>query len=149
MKNEIKQNEQIDEIKNILLAYQPLIDIQYDAFGVIAEALVKSGFSNNSDHIAEREMLSSENKELENALKQSEDNYSRAFQRLKAQQREIEQLKVEKKQAQLDVLNKLRSRIADKESLIQSYIADGCLTIEDMYTEIDELVTELNKEDKQ
>lgn len=97
MKNEIKQNEQIDEIKNILLAYQPLIDIQYDAFGVIAEALVKSGFSNNSDHIAEREMLSSENKELENALKQSEDNYSRAFQRLKAQQREIEQLKAEKK----------------------------------------------------
>lgn len=149
MKNEIKQNEQIDEIKNILLAYQPLIDIQYDAFGVIAEALVKSGFSNNSDHIAEREMLSSENKELENALKQSEDNYSRAFQRLKAQQREIEQLKAEKKQAQLDVLKRLRSRVSDKEALIQSYIADGCLTIEDMYTEIDELVTELNKEDKQ
>lgn len=149
MKNEIKQNEQIDEIKNILLAYQPLIDIQYDAFEVIAEALVKSGFSNNSDHIAEREMLSSENKELENALKQSEDNYSRAFQRLKAQQREIEQLKAEKKQAQLDVLKRLRSRVSDKEALIQSYIADGCLTIEDMYTEIDELVTELNKEDKQ
>lgn len=149
MKNEIKQNEQIDEIKNILLAYQPLIDIQYDAFGVIAEALVKSGFSNNSDHIAEREMLSSENKELENALKQSEDNYSRAFQRLKAQQREIEQLKAEKTQAQLDVLKRLRSRVSDREALIQSYIADGCLTIEDMYTEIDELVTELNKEDKQ
>lgn len=149
MKNEIKQNEQIDEIKNILLAYQPLIDIQYDAFGVIAEALVKSGFSNNSNHIAEREMPSSENKELENALKQSEDNYSRAFQRLKAQQREIEQLKAEKKQAQIDVLKKLRSRVSDKEALIQSYIADGCLTIEDMYTEIDELVTELNKEDKQ
>lgn len=149
MKNEIKQDEQINEIKNILLAYQPLIDIQYDAFGVIAEALVKSGFSNNSDHIAEREMLSSENKELENALKQSEDNYSRAFQRLKAQQREIEQLKAEKKQAQLDVLKRLRSRVSDKEALIQSYIADGCLTIEDMYTEIDELVTELNKEDKQ
>lgn len=149
MKNEIKQNEQIDEIKNMLLAYQPLIDIQYDVFGVIAEALVKSGFSNNSDHIAEREMLSSENKELENALKQSEDNYSRAFQRLKAQQREIEQLKAEKKQAQLDVLRRLRSRVSDREALIQSYIADGCLTIEDMYTEIDELVTELNKEDKQ
>lgn len=149
MKNEIKQNEQIDEIKNILLEYHPLIDIQYDAFGVIAEALVKSGFSNNSDHIAEREMLSSENKELENALKQSEDNYSRAFQRLKAQQREIEQLKAEKKQAQLDVLKRLRSRVSDKEALIQSYIADGCLTIEDMYTEIDELVTALNKEDKQ
>lgn len=51
-----------------------------------------------------------------------------------------------KKQAQIDVLNKLRSRIADKESLIQSYIADGCLTIEDMYIEIDELIAEVKNE---
>lgn len=49
------------------------------------------------------------------------------------------------KQAQIDVLKKLRSRIADKESLIQSYVADGCLTIEDMYTEIDELMEEVEK----
>lgn len=47
------------------------------------------------------------------------------------------------------MLKRLRSRVSDREALIQSYIADGCLTIEDMYTEIDELVTELNKEDKQ
>lgn len=46
--------------------------------------------------------------ELENALKQSEDNYSRAFERLKAQEREIERLKAEVKQAQIDVLNKLK-----------------------------------------
>lgn len=50
------------------------------------------------------------------------------------------------KQGQVDMLKKLRSRIADKESLIQSYIADSCLTIEDMYTEIDELIKEVQKE---
>lgn len=56
---------------------------------------------------------------------------------------EIERLESELKQAQIDVLNKLRSRISDRDSLIQSYIADGCLTIEDMYTEIDELIKEI------
>lgn len=142
MKNEIKQNEQIDEIKNILLAYQPLIDIQYDAFEVIAEALVKSGFSNNSDHIAEREMLSSENKELESALKQSEDNYSRAFERLKAQGREIEKLKQQVKQAVQDFANKLKEVIHERD-YVRGYAETGLIE------EIDELVTELNKEDKQ
>lgn len=179
MKNEIKQNEQIDEIKNMLLAYQPLIDIQYDAFGVIAEALVKSGFSNNSDHIAEREMLSSENKELENALKQSEDNYSRAFERLKAQQREIERLKAEndslnkkiseleqdlihadenvfyrecdvklvedkiKKQAQIDVLNKLKKKTHNYYSSIDSYcISQHVVLVRD----IDGLIAEVEND---
>ena len=47
------------------------------------------------------------------------------------------------KQAQIDVMKKLRSRISDKEALIQSYIADCCLTIDDMYTEIDELIKEI------
>lgn len=118
MKNEIKQNEQINEIKNILLAYQPLIDIQYDAFGVIAEALVKSGFSNNSDHIAEREMLGSQIKVLKQRLNNKYievDNlnrdYRNAFERLKAQQREIAQLKAEQKQAQIDMLEKLKSYV--------------------------------------
>lgn len=50
------------------------------------------------------------------------------------------------KQAQIDVLKKLRSMVSDKEALIQSYIADGCLTIEDMYTEIDELIKEVQND---
>lgn len=82
------------------------------------------------------EQYRAENKELENALKQSEDNYSRAFERLKAQEREIERLrttlgqcntelnsaleslksqcreigalKAGTKQAQIDVLNKVK-----------------------------------------
>lgn len=52
----------------------------------------------------------------------------------------VEEYENKIKQAQIDVLNKLRSRISDRDSLIQSYIADGCLTIENMYTEIDELI---------
>ena len=62
------------------------------------------------------------------------------------QEKEIERLKAEKKQAKIDVLKKLRSRISDKEALIQSYIADGCLTIEDMYTEVDELIEEVEND---
>ncbi len=101
-------------------------------------------------------------------------DYRDSFERLKVQEREIDSLREDNinlkeelyelhdeldiarakedkttKQAQIDVLKKLRSKIADKESLLQSYIADGCLTIEDMYTEIDELITELNKENEQ
>lgn len=52
------------------------------------------------------------------------------------------------KQAQIDALKKLRSRISDKEALIQSYIVDGCLTIDDMYTEIDELIEEVQNDTK-
>lgn len=50
------------------------------------------------------------------------------------------------KKTKIDMLRKLRSRISDKESLIQSYIADGCLTIEDMYTEIDEFIEEVEND---
>lgn len=83
------------------------------------------------------EQYRAENEELKNALKQSEDNYSKAFERLKAQGREIAKLKEEnttlyevrnnlleendqllkdnvalilgKKQAQIDVLNKIKN----------------------------------------
>ena len=72
------------------------------------------------------------------------------------QEKEIERLKAEVnkgcdncetiKQAQIDVLKKLRSMVSDKEALIQSYIADGCLTIEDMYTDIDILIEEVEND---
>ena len=84
------------------------------------------------------EQYRAKNEELENALKQSEDNYSRAFVRLKTQQQEIERLrttlgqcntelnsaleslksqcreigklKAGTKQAKIDVLNELKVR---------------------------------------
>lgn len=58
-------------------------------------------------------------------------------------------IKQEIKQAKLNILGKLRSNISNSKQLIQSHIADGSFTIEEIYMEIDELFTELNKEDKQ
>ena len=53
------------------------------------------------------------------------------------------------KQAQLNILGKLWSNISNSKQLIQSHIADGSFTIEDIYMEIDELMAEVqNAEDK-
>ena len=58
-------------------------------------------------------------------------------------------IKQEIKQAQLSVLGKLWARISHNKTLIQSHIADGSFTIEDIYMEIDELMAEVqNAEDK-
>ena len=46
------------------------------------------------------------------------------------------------KQAKIDVLNKLRSRISGQEPLI--HITDDCITIKDMHTEIDELIADVD-----
>lgn len=142
---------------------------------IIARDIVEAGYGDVSEYKAEIERLRQEVRDTDkiarNTIEQYKNNYDNAFERLKAQEREIERLKADYaklqeqfaqyqmasdkeikaqiKQAQIDVLKKLRSRISDKEALIQSYIADGCLTIEDMYTEIDELIEEVqNGEDK-
>ena len=53
------------------------------------------------------------------------------------------------KQAQLNILGKLWSNISNSKQLIQSHIADGSFTIEDIYMEIDELMAEVqNGKDK-
>lgn len=118
------------------------------------------------------EQYKAENEELENALKQSEDNYSRAFERLKAQEREIgrlkeenevlkndlinsegnlnhittefKQLKAEKKQAKIDVLNELKGKVRT------SYVLDDFILGNVVFSkDIDELIKEVeNAEDK-
>lgn len=50
------------------------------------------------------------------------------------------------KQAQLNILGKLWSNISNNKLLIQSHIADGSFTIEDIYMEIDELMAEVQNE---
>ena len=55
-------------------------------------------------------------------------------------------IKQEIKQAQLNILGKLWSNISNNKSLIQSHIADGSFTIEDIYMEIDELFAEVENE---
>lgn len=53
------------------------------------------------------------------------------------------------KQEQLNILGKLWANISRDKTLIQSHIADGSFTIEDIYMEIDELMREVqNGEDK-
>lgn len=59
---------------------------------------------------------------------------------------EIERLKAGTKQAKLNILGKLWSNISNSKQLIQSYIADGSFTIEDIYMEIDELMAEVENE---
>lgn len=84
---------------------------------------------------SETQKLKEEKQELKTALKQSEDNYSRAFERLKAQGREIERLKAEnekrltcdfvksaQKQAQIDVLNELKDRASQSTFWENGYI---------------------------
>ncbi len=62
--------------------------------------------------------------------------------------KENKKLKEEIKQAQLGVLGKLWSNISNSKQLIQSHIADGSFTIEDIYMEIDKLIAEVQNEQK-
>lgn len=121
---------------------------------------------------SETQKLKEEKQELKTALKQSEDNYSRAFERLKAQGREIgklkdenealkndlinsegnlnhittefERSKEEKKQAKIDVLNELKDKMFEREYM-------GVKYKERIFyeSEIDDMIAEVqNGEDK-
>lgn len=90
---------------------------------IIARDIVEAGYGDVSEYKTEIERLRQEvrdtdkmarniieqyrakNEELENALKQSEDNYSRAYERLKAQGREIGKLKDENEALKNDLIN--------------------------------------------
>lgn len=50
------------------------------------------------------------------------------------------------KQAKLNILGEMWARISHNKTLIQSHIADGSFTIEDIYMEIDELMAEVQNE---
>lgn len=127
--------ERISEIMYTLLEHQPVIDVPYEKINDIAVALVKEGYGKVSEYETEREMLGSQIKVLKQRLNNKYvevDNlsrdYSNAFERLKAQEREIDRLKAEnceltkklearltcdfvktaQKQAEIDVLTKLK-----------------------------------------
>lgn len=111
----------------------------------IIEALHEAGYGDISEYKAEIESLKNANIELVDNLVFYKDKSYKLEKNVDKLKTEIRQ---EVKQAQIDVLKRLRSRIADKESLIQSLssIADVCLTIEDTYTEIDKLLAEVRNE---
>lgn len=140
MKTEI---DRICGIMYTLLEHQPVIDVPYETINDIAIALVKEGYGKVSEYETEREMLGSKIKVLEQRLNNKYieiDNlnrdYRNSFERLKAQEREIESLREDNidlkeelyelhddldiarakkdktiKQAQIDVLNKAKERL--------------------------------------
>lgn len=112
---------------------------------------------------SETQKLKEEKQELKTALKQAEDNYSRAFERLKTRQREIERLKaenkkdfdnfvkvndellkaniklsVDKKQAQIDILKRLKV-------FSEPYPNSWGIYVIDVY-HIDELIKEVEND---
>lgn len=117
MKTEQEQIEQIEKVlKNSVADYKHLK--KKGVCYCYAETLIAHGYGNVSEYKAERELLGSKIKVLEQRLNNKYieiDNlnrdYHNSFERLKAQEREIEKLKEEKKQAKIDVLNEAKEKL--------------------------------------
>lgn len=93
--------ERISEIMYTLLEHQPVIDVPYEKINDIAVALVKEGYGKTSEYKAEIERLRT-------TLGQCNAELNSALESLKSQCREIGELKAGVKQAQIDILNKLK-----------------------------------------
>ncbi len=80
---------------------------------IIARDIVEAGYGDVSEYKAEIERLRQEvrdtDKMARNTIEQYKNNYDNAFERLKAQEREIGKLKAGTKQAKIDVLNKIKN----------------------------------------
>lgn len=83
------RQEQIREIKETLLAHQPIIDVPYEKINDIAVVLGKEGYGNISEYKAEIERLNIR-----------EEHYKLI----------CDVTKATKKQAQIDVLNELKKK---------------------------------------
>lgn len=123
---------------------------------IIARDIVNAGYGNISEYKSEIERLEQLNAIQCDAWQKLSDENERLVTENNSNLRynavlrkENKKLKEEIKQAQIDVLGKLWARISHNKTLIQSHIADGSFTIEDIYMEIDELIDEVeNGEDK-
>ena len=111
------KQEQIEEMRRELYCAMSKVN-GIASSNDLAEALYNAGYGNVSEYKAEREMLGSQIKELKQCLNNKcvevynlNRDYCNAFERLKSQQREIERLKADKKQAQIDVLNKVKEHL--------------------------------------
>ena len=141
-----------DDIKKALECcanYCPTDECPYGDLYGCDRAMMKDALALITEQENEIERLKSENEKLKTKcddLKKLSDWQREEIKILKAEVNKGCDNCETIKQGQVDVLKKLRSRVSDKEALIQSYIADGCLTIEDMYTEIDELIKEVENE---
>lgn len=110
-----------------------------------AEALMQAGYGDVSEYKTEIERLKAENEQsrkprilgYEATVEFHDDIVSEPSADCK--EKEI-------KQAKLNILGEMWARISHNKTLIQSHIADGSFTIEDIYMEIDELMAEVQNE---
>lgn len=118
------RQEQIREIKETLLAHQPIIDVPYEKINDIAVALGKEGYGNISEYKAEIEKLNIR-----------EEHYKLI----------CDVTKATKKQAQIDVLNEIKKKTHNYYPSIDSYcISQHVVLVRD----IDELIKEIENENQ-
>ena len=120
----------------------------------LAVALVNAGYGDVAEYKIEIERLRQEvrdtDKMARNTIEQYKNNYDNAFERLKAQEREIERLKAKVKQAQIDLLNKANERL----NVVSREFGDDCdlcgvSAVCSCRCKINELIEEVqNAEDK-
>ena len=120
----------------------------------LAVALVNAGYGDVAEYKIEIERLRQEvrdtDKMARNTIEQYKNNYDNAFERLKAQEREIERLKAKVKQAQIDILNKANERL----NVVAREFGDDCdlcgvSAVCSCRCKINELIEEVqNAEDK-
>lgn len=143
------EKEQIEEMAHIMCKYynsgfcanSDMTEICEDmpdcCYKNEAEALYNAGYGDVSEYKAEIERLRT-------TLGQCNTELNSALESLKSQCREIGKLKAEVKQAQIDVLNKLKKRART------SYVLDDFILGSVVFSkDIDELIKEVqNAEDK-
>ena len=146
------EQEQIEAIYNLIISH-----LFEDTVYSLAEQIYEAGYGDVSEYKAEREMLGSQIKVLKQRLNDKYievDNlnrdYRNAFERLKAQEREIEKLKTEKKQAKIDVLNRVMTYINDKIESKYGDMSDSVnyltIDIDDFDDFIDDITKEVQNE---
>lgn len=121
------------------------VDTEHCLYKEYAERLIESGYGNISEHKAEIERLRT-------TLGQCNTELNSALESLKSQCREIGALKAGTKQAQIDVLNKVKDIVFDylgvkniKEAEALSLL-DSTLTYDVVTCGIDELIKEVEND---
>lgn len=137
------ENERVCEIMETLLAHQPIIDVPYETINDIAVALVKEGYGDISEYKAEIESLKNANIELVDSLvfyKDKSYKLEKNVDKLKTETRQ------EVKQAQIEILGKLKERIKTAIDTYFNLDGGGYYLAEDALDDIDELIEEVENQ---
>ena len=135
MKTEI---DRICGIMYTLLEHQPVIDVPYEKINDIAIALVKEGYGNISEYKAEIEKLKAKCEELRNEKWDAQDDLDCY----------CDEMPDKIKQAQIDVLNKLKERIKTAIDTYFNLDGGGYYLAEGAIDDIDGLIEEVQNDTK-